>query len=157
MINPNNYSPREMRPLTLMEKKIRMEAKRNDIEETRKPLIERKKEIELLLSEYTNKVKGRVLPQEEYEHICNEQAKLKREKFEVEKKVATIKEELRKLNSDIDCISLDIKRTSEEAKDFILEVRDKYLSFAADTTRVSSMRAMASKFVEELQYLLSKI
>lgn len=157
MINPNNYSPREMRPLTLMEKKIRMEAKRNDIEETRKPLIERKKEIELLLSEYTNKVKGRVLPQEEYEHICNEQAKLKREKFEVEKKVATIKEELRKLKSDIDCISLDIKRTSEEAKDFILEVRDKYLSFAADTTRVSSMRAMASKFVEELQYLLSKI
>lgn len=153
----NMYSPIATRPFTLEEKKIRLESDIVDLRSERQKLVERKQEIELEIGNYNSQVRGKHLPEQEYENICRWQSALKREKLDIEKKLADTKSVLQKKELEKDNLSLNIKKVNEEAKQHILEIRDKYMSFAADTTRVSSMRAMASKFSEELTFIMTKM
>jgi chromosome segregation ATPase len=153
----NLYSMKELRPLSLMEKKLRIEAKMNEVDGMRDPLVDRKTELQSELSVFNTEVRGHSLHKDRYDEICRWQVVYKKEISDIDKKLLELRRERRKLNQEKDELSLDIKKVHSEAKEKLYEVRDRYMSFAADTTRVSSMRAMASKFVEELQGILQSM
>lgn len=150
------FSMNEFKPLSLLEKQSQIKNKIADIATKRQPLITRKQEIELELSTHLRRIKTETLDNDEYRDICKSQNTLGREKLEIERKLSSLKEDGRKLQEDEHRIFIDLKRIPDgKAKQTMLEIRDKYMSFAADTTRVSSMRAMASRFVEEIQLILT--
>lgn len=146
-------------PLTIFDKKMKIEDELRELENKRTPLVDRKKEIELELSEINNKIRvGGYLDQNEYAKICERQDFVKREKYKIEQQILGIKRMIREKNGEKDKITLQGKKIgNSEIKSSLIELRDKYMAFAADTTRVSSMRAMSSKFVEEIQAILKTL
>lgn len=156
--NTERFSMNEFQPLTMDEKKFLVENKISAINKKKEPFIMRKQEIELELSKYKAMVVGKYIEPEKYQHILECQGKLKDEKFEIEKAIHGFKKEVESLNRELEVIRMQIKKIPDgNIKKLVIDMRDRYMAFASDTTRVSSMRAMASKFVEELQSLLTEI
>jgi|SRR6185312_4511406 len=156
--NTERFSMNEFQPLTMDEKKFMVENKISAINKKKEPFIIRKQEIELELSKYKAMVVGKYIDPEKYQHILECQGKLKDEKFQIEKTIHGFKKEVESLNRELETIRLQMKKIPDgNTMKTVLEMRDKYMAFASDTTRVSSMRAMASKFVEELQSLLTEM
>jgi seryl-tRNA synthetase len=152
------YSMNEFKPLTLLDKRQRIEERICEIETKRYPLVLEKQEIESKISDYNRRVRGKHLETAEYDSICRKQRDLFQQKRKVERELMELNQQARVLSKDKDDLSLQIKKIPDEAaKQKVVELRDKYSSFASDTTRVSSMRAMASKFVEEMQSLLKEM
>jgi len=149
------FSPKEYKPMSLEDRIGKLESERYELSSKRTPLVERKQEIEFELSKYKNQVRQGRLPQSEYEMICKWNDALNGEKRAVEKKLMGLKVELAKINTEIDETKRKYKKEPNGISvDELIELRDKYMQFASDTTRVSSMRAMSSKFVEEIQAIL---
>ena len=152
------YSMNNFTPLTWDEKEQRLKEKRFKMESDKEPLVDRKKEIELELSELNQQVRGLHLEDEDYAKVVKRQTEIKREKLLLEQGIMKIKRELNSVNQEIDKARLQSKKAPNDAiHQSLVDLRDKYMSFAADTTRVSSMRAMSSKFVEEIQSVLKII
>ena len=152
------YSMNDYKPLTMSERKLNIEDEMADLELKKSPLISRKQEIELELSNYNSRVRGKFLPPNEYNEICQWQKALSQEKVDLEKKFTEIRNKKIELTKERERIHLKMKTLPDSmTKDTLLELRDKYMAFASDTTRVSSMRAMASKFVEELVSVIKGI
>lgn len=149
------YSMNEFKPLSLMEKKLRIESQINDLENELAPIGFKVAEVCADLSILNTEIRGNRLPDEDYKLKQSQQNQLLREKIMLEKKIFEIKPLLRKLRLEESSIKVDLKRIpNDKAKQTVIEIRDKYMAFAADTTRVSSMRAMASRFIEEMQTIL---
>lgn len=154
----DRFSMNEFKPLSLDEKKARLENQNVELQNEKNKYIERKKEIEVELSMLNSEIRKGEFENGRYVEICNTQDKLKVEKFSLEKKILELNQRIRNKSSEETNIKLQIKRIpNEKVKHDLLELRDKYMSFASDTTRVSSMRAMASRFVEEIQFILKHI
>lgn len=148
------YSMKEFTPLTFLEKKDRIDDDIELLKEKRHPIVAQKKDVDEKLAEYNSMLKD-YLPDIEYKGIIKAKTILIREKQQLEKSLMELNDELRKKQRERDKVDLQRKKVPSSAiKDSLLELRDKYMSFAADTTRVSSMRAMSSKFVEEIQSIL---
>ena len=129
-----------------------------NLAEQKQPLVNEKRLIEAELVQ----LNVDLMAEEKHSHAWNvvnsKRGVLVKRKSEVEIKISEIKSKVNKLNIEHNSAKIDLKKKPNEAvKAGILELRDKYLSFAADTTRVSSMRAMASRFVEETQLILALI
>lgn len=151
VMEATRYSMREFKPLTLEDKQHDLEVQRERIDEERGKLVDKKKEIELELSELNGAARSGKLSSEEYIKVCDRQTVIKQEKYKLEKDILEIKRNMRGLNLEIDSVRLKARKIpNSEVKQLLLELRDKYMSFSADTTRVSSMRAMSSRFVEEI-------
>lgn len=150
------FSMNHFKPLSLNEKLSRMEEKRRSLENDRLPIIERKKEIGVELSAFRARVRtGGMLEPNEYKAICDKQEGLKKELLQVEKNISENNRQLSAINSEIDSFKRQMKTlVKDEVKDSLEALRDKYTSFAKDRSRVSSMRAMAAEFVEDLQETL---
>lgn len=158
--NTTRFSMKEWSPITVYDKKLKIEREIEEIQKKRQPLIDRKREIEMRLSEINSKFKTRAgdFSNGEYAGICKEQDLLKVEKFGIEEKLRSLKIEGREKRMEENEVFVESKKyPDEKLKDTLLEIRDKYMSFAADTTRVSSMRAMASRFVEEIQGIMKYV
>lgn len=153
------YSMNDWQPLTILDKKMRVEEEINQLTASKEPLVNKKKEIELELSELNNKIRvNGFIDQNEYANICKRQDDLKRIKHGVEQQLLSLKQQVRNKQTEKDKLTIQGKKfSSSEIKQCLLGLREKYMSFASDTTRVSSMRAMASKFVEELQAALKHV
>jgi predicted nucleic acid-binding Zn-ribbon protein len=104
------------------------------------------------------------LSPEEYRQICNRQSVISRKKTEILNELAPLKTKLR----DLESLStqfraqmgiLSPREQSIERVDIlrpsVVAIRDKWLGFAEDQTRVSSMRLMASQIARELTDLLA--
>jgi hypothetical protein len=155
--NTERFSMAEFKPLTMSERKLSIENDIANLSLDRTPLIIRKQEIELELAAYRNRIRGNHLPQDEYNEICQWQRVLGQEKLDIEKKFLEINDKKLKLEKERERLHQKIKQLPNSSlNDSLVELRDKYSAFASDTTRVSSMRAMASKFVEEIQSLLNQ-
>lgn len=108
------------------------------------------------LSRLKDRVRGSEgLPPEEYRAICRKQNEIKGRIVSIEADMATIRNEMREkevLKSDV---KLDHASgaMNEESLASIRNLRQKYMEFAADATRVSSMRQMAAQFVQELELI----
>ncbi len=128
---------------------------------------------QVVLQQEMSKLTARVresrfrLPKEEYQHITRRQRKIAerigelgnlREPLKAElRRWYAIEDELRAKLAGQMSMSLPDK-VSNAHPSLLVEVkqlRDFYLSFAEDNTRVSSMRLMASQFANELTKLLA--
>ena len=150
---------KSFRPLTSEEKLMRIEDEINQMENQKLPLIERKRELENRISELnvTLKHSGRV-EDEQYNRCLSEKGMVNKEKMEIESLVMKINRDIKNKYSELQKEKISAKKSNVDGiKEYLIELRDKYLSFSADTSRVSSMRAMSSKFVEEINQLIKKI
>ena len=155
--NTERFSMNDFKPLTMSERKLSIENDISNLSLERSPLVIRKQEIELELATYKNRIRGNHLPKDEYNEICQWQRALSQEKLDIEKKFLEINDKKLKLEKERERLHLKIKQLPDSmTNDSLIGLRDKYMAFASDTSRVSSMRAMASKFVEEIQSLLNQ-
>lgn len=150
------FSMKEFKPLSMVEKANDAEDVVLSIDEARYELIKRKKEIELDLSVISNRVRAEAnIPYNEYSELCRKQNELKKEKTSIENELLTLKQRRTAKNMEIDKIKRQLKfQPKEIIEDGLISLRDKYTQFAADKTRVASMRAMAAEFVGELTRLI---
>lgn len=98
----------------------------------------------------------RILPQIQYDNILQKQAEVKRKMAVVDSYISQLKKELsnkRVLRDEID-LALDNNYDSFNVMGEIIDLRDKYVNFASDNTRVSSTRLMASRFAEDLDLII---
>lgn len=148
----------EFKPLTLHDKQVRMETKIADLEDKRSPLVNRKREIELELSELTNQIRGNYLPRDEYKKCCDRQDFLKREKLGIERQITGLNDEKRKLSVEKEQLRSLMKRQPDgTARERLTDLKIKYLAFASDRSRISSMRAMAAEFAQEIETILTAL
>ena len=145
-----------------------IQAEKIAIQNKRAKLIEIKAPIELELSQLTAKVRGansyhtRLSP-DEYRKTVNRQQILKKKLADVLAQMNPLKARLRELapleNIEYKKIKVDsvkqIKNTEDVSRTQIVELRDKWLCFAEDQTRVNSMRIMAAQFARELTEILA--
>jgi len=93
------------------------------------------------------------LPKEEYRKLCSRQSALIADKNSLESQLHLTKAELSKL-ADRAHASKPSNGESAPIVRELVALRQKYQEFAADGTRVSSMRKMAAEFVLELNPLI---
>jgi len=130
------------------------------LDEVRNQHVQSQNEINLKLSKLNASVNGTILPRHRYEAICVEQNKLKSKKILVESAIAEIKRQIKNKQLLRQQVQLDLESNAPKpigVKLKLVELRDKYMAFSSDNTRIASTRAMASRFSEELESLLKAI
>ena len=145
--------------------KVEIEKEINVLANKKGELSVMKKQYELKLGMLKSKIRiAGVLPQDEYEAIKYEQIKCKNETYQIDERILAINDQIKEKNTLLEEIRVVLKDQdnigSAPAKvvaDQLINLRDKYMEFSSDTTRVSSTRIMASKFSEELNSLLKMI
>ena len=113
--------------------------------------------VQTRLSSLNAEVRGKRLHSVKYDSICKKQNKAKKELESIAEAQGKLKIELAKREMFKEELKNQDKKQSIEVEGVtlqLIELKRKYVSFAADRTRVSSMRAMAAKFVEELDELI---
>lgn len=114
------------------------------------------------LSELNMQIRGngkRIMPQIQYDNILQKQAEVKRKMAVVDSYIFQLKKELsnkRILLNEIN-LALDTNSDSFNVMVHIINLRDKYVNFASDNTRVSSTRLMASRFAEDLDLIIKSV
>ena len=114
------------------------------------------------LSELNFQVRGngrKIIPQIKYDTILQNQAEVKRKMLVVDCYISDIKKEItnkRILRDEVDLV-LDDNFDSNSILIEIINLRDKYVNFASDSTRVSSTRLMASRFAEDLDSIIKSV
>jgi chromosome segregation ATPase len=131
----------------------------SDLEEERAGLIHQKKSIEQELAELVNEIRlcPRMEPQK-YKRFITRQNDAKRQMATVEGALAAIKAKKQRLHDLLAAVGSDASTKAEKAHSLRLQIvllRDKYIEFGSDNTRVSSMRLMATQFAQDLELLLS--
>jgi len=131
-----------------------------DLHEKKAELVNTKKELQNKLTTLTNKVRtnGRKLNDVEYRKLCSQQEKTMQEVVKIDNEIILIKNDISRKST----LKQEIQSTfkSNENEDVVVSltaIKDHYISFAADRSRISSMRAMASEFVEKLEVVIRKL
>jgi len=136
-----------------------------DLMTTKSRLSTRKKQIELQLSQYKSRVRNAPgnLPAKEYKSICRKQDEIKAEMFDIDNQITDINSQIYKKNSLHQEVAIHLKNgninteNGGSVKSRLIKLRDHYLSFSADNTRVSSMRIMASQIAEQLEVIIKTL
>lgn len=127
----------------------------NELNKQKSILCQRKIEIQAELSAWNNKIKGKHLKSKMYDSVCQNQQSLKDELVGIEKQLIGLSSEMRDLNTLKE--NPDVKNNNRLGIIRILvALRDEYESFAADATRVSSMRRMAAEFSVKLTKIIKE-
>lgn len=114
------------------------------------------------LSELNFQVRGngrKIIPQVKYDTICQKQAEVKRKMLVVDQYISELKKEItnkRILRDEVD-LTLNPNTNPDNILGNIISLRDKYVNFASDNTRVSSTRLMASRFAEDLDSIIKSV
>jgi len=151
------YSMNHFTPLSIDEKIFNAEQELRAIQDDIEPIVDRKREIEAMLTD-VNSHKKEWLPDDQFSKIMATRTTLVKEKYGIEEQIRKLNKKVREKVIDIDKLKLKkAKKPKDQIHEKLIELRDKYTAFSADTTRVSSMRAMSSKFVEEITMCLKFI
>ena len=136
-----------------------------DLINERERLKGRAQEIQLELQQLTQKVRTQRLPDEEYRLLCVKQYGLNRQKKMLEQELRVMKGRIRTASDE----ETRAKRKEQKERELILIaddmidtplrselslMRQYYMEFAADLTRVSSMRQMAAEFANRLDEII---
>lgn len=131
-------------------------------------LLERRGELVLTKRELENKMiaiknlvrTGGRMANEKYKQCCDAQKKYTSEILKIERELTDIKTKLRHL-SVYDVAEKRAEKAIEQqpsvSRDFVVslvDLRSEYQRFAADMTRVSSMRQMAAEFALKLNPII---
>ncbi len=131
----------------------------NTLVQQKEKLVYDKREIELKNSVLNSKVRtGGKMHDVKYKQICDEQNKLKKDSLKLERAMSEISIEIMKKNTFKDQLKLEFKKQQKiDMKQKLTEMRDYYINFASDKTRVSSMRAMGAEFAEKVEVLIKSL
>ena len=128
----------------------------NALHSQKSTLCQRKAEIQKELSALTAQVRGKRVSPSHYDNVCREQEGLKTELAGIERQVIELASEIRELS-----IEANAPHEGSDAKrgviPVLVELRDEYEAFAADATRVSSMRRMAAEFSMKLTRIIREL
>lgn len=132
---------------------------KNHLQSQYDKIIVRMKTIETNLSILNSKVRSRgIMPESEYKTVCRRQSQIKQELIDLQPQRSYLKGEIREKEVLRDEILQYLNRNKpQDIKLKLQKIRDKYMEFSSDTTRVSSTRVMASRFSEELQELINTL
>jgi hypothetical protein len=155
-----------------MDKKLlEIKTRRYEIEEEEEDLKNQVRETGAKLTLIKNHIRtGGLMPSEKYQKFCDTQNETIKKKLDLEKKLGKLKVEKRKLadqeyffygnpkkqeaeNQEIESNQNEIKAAVQQ----LVELRLKYQEFSADSTRASSMRSMASKFVLDINKVVKSL
>ena len=133
-----------------------------ELKEKKEVWIMQKRECENRLNNLSVRVRtGGRLPDKEYKRICREQKKTKEKILSIEKELMPINRELRQWYAMEDEIRANVSMNmpmpvinDTDITGKLRSLRDKYLAFSEDHTRINSMRLMASGFASELTDIL---
>ena len=121
-------------------------------------LTSTKKRLELNLTGLKQRVSGKTLPQKEYDNICKEQNKINGLLLDLEMRIKIISSDITKKSILKDELKSELRLFSnDKIKTALIELRDHYMNFASDRTRISSMRAMASEISESIERIIKAI
>ncbi len=151
-----------------------LELKASAIKAQHVNLMMKKKPIELELAGLksrvlSSKTHATRLSPEDYRAICNRQQALKKKLLEIEMQGGPLKQELRDVAA-LSTMSYAMRNKEMPAmlkipedklhnvllRNSVIQLRDKWIGFAEDQTRVNSMRVMAAQFSRELTEIISK-
>jgi predicted nucleic acid-binding Zn-ribbon protein len=118
-------------------------------------LTSAKADIQTSLAEVNAKFVGR-LDNRVYEKLQKERAQLCRMQNEIERQIKPVNAEIRVLSIEKDQFEDKSHLSSKPIVEAIVQIRDEYTAFAADKTRVGSMRQMAAEFVTKLNPVIRK-
>lgn len=132
----------------------------NELDSKRSDVVLLKKERENRLSEITNKIRssnGRLATQEYYT-LCRKQKTIKDEILSIEFELKKYTTEIRNKSTLREQLKSEFKfESSKDIKKELVKLKDEYINFSADGTRVSSMRTMAAQFAERLETLIKLV
>ena len=141
---------------------IRLE--RHELREEMQLLKEKKRVIELQRTKIKNLIRSSgLMPPEKYKQCCNAQSKYAEQIAHNEKRMSEIKLQLQKLADDEQLchkkpskpvVAVKLEPLAKECIEALVALREKYQRFAADHTRVSSMRTIAAEFVCQLNPII---
>jgi len=127
-----------------------------DIRAKRSVILDSKASINKQIAE-TNILINKSHDKELSKHLTGKLFKLKLEFVECSNAIRKINEEVSKYNLMKEGVRMELNKTkSNPIFEYLTSLKEKYMEFSSDTTRVSSMRIMASKFAEELDFLISR-
>lgn len=98
---------------------------------------------------------GMNMEDSKYQKKMKERASYLQMLAEIERQVIPINEEIRRLSLEKDQ-STNYNVSQKSIVELIVAVREEYQAFAADKTRVGSMRQMAAEFVVKLNPIIRK-
>jgi len=128
-------------------------------------LVREKKDIEVKMAGFKNLIRTtrRRLPPPEYKRICRQQNQGRNDIQRIEKEIIPIKKEIRKweaIKEEMEPVFADRTPASITNPDILrslTDLRDRYIEFSGDNTRVNSMRLMAGDFASEITSIISRI
>lgn len=124
------------------------------LNEKKAALVEAKQELQDQQSIYNRRVRGKPLPKIEYDSIVKKQAEVGKKTLQIDKGIREVCLDISKRSLLETEVMNNIDKTTTEK---LTSLRDKYMGFASDMTRVASMRAMASRFSEDLEEIIKSI
>ena len=130
--------------------------KMNALHRQKVALCQRKAEIQAALSAFTAEVRGKRVQAGRYEHVCREQVGLKNELAGIERQLGELVQNIRDLSIESKVPAKDAG-TGRSVIPVLVGLRDEYEAFAADATRVSSMRRMAAEFGMKLTRIIREL
>ena len=130
----------------------------DDLTNQRRVLTSEKKEIEMKLSILNGKMKTntRSMPKSEYLLSVDRQNVYKVKILKLQREIDVFSDKLRRLQTMKETVKQEIGYTNADIRiqERLFELKDKYMAFSSDPSRIGSMRIMASKFAEELESII---
>ena len=152
--------------MTTLEDMQVAEKELDKLQQIRAPLAERKASLESTMTGLNGRVRGRLLLRDEYLSIVKKQDEVKALIKKTDKELVKVNQDIRQWYRIYDQLRIqgrtEVITTSPRASDVdviakIKEIRDKYLAFSEDQTRISSMRIVAANVTSDLTSLISEI
>lgn len=138
---------------------IKLERRINSKKFEKDELTLEKREYEQEMMELKNKVRSKILSQNEYLNVTKNQEKTRAKILLIEKKIVALNQELISLNTTKD----EMKNQIPEKFDFkdlintVQSMKNKHFELSRDLQRIAQLRKMNLQFSDELQKLIEYI
>ena len=131
----------------------------SSLEQQRAAVVIKKKELEIAGATLKNQIRqNKKLPPLEYKAICKKQDQCRRDILATEIEMNKFQDQISKKISLREAIRHELRvEAYTDVPSKLTAIRDYYINFAADRTRVASMRAMAAEFAEKLEVIIKTI
>ena len=128
----------------------------NQLIQQKEKLVFDKKEAELKHSTLKSKIRtGGKMHDSKYKQICDDQLKQRKKTLAIEQSISDLNIAIRAKSSLHNQLKLEFNAEQKvDVKQKLTELRNYYINFAADKSRVSSMRAMGAEFAEKIEVLI---
>ena len=131
----------------------------NNLVLQKEKLVFDKKDNELKNATLRNQVRsGGKIHDVKYKKICDQQIVLRKDTFAIEKAISELNIQIMNKSTFKDQLRMEFnKQKGVNIKQKLIDVRDHYINFASDKSRVASMRSMGAEFAEKVESLIKQL